>query len=173
MILAASPAHAMASFNANYYVTIAAVIPTLFIAIAVQGGLSDALAGAAQARVGTLIRPALGALTTTRVWLLARPLLRIFGFAYAAIFLITAGLAILIAGWLGEAAALWALVDKKDNLLLLITTLAATGILVIAATAQPFQKLLSAYSEIFRSLYGAVTHAQEEQPAAAPAGPAS
>ncbi len=146
----------MADLNVNYYITVAAVIPTLFIAIAVQGGVSDALATAAQSRASTLIQPAIGALTTTRPWLLLRPLLKILALAYAAAFLLTAGLGILIAGWLGEGAALWALISRKDNPVLLVTTLTATGILVVAATAQPFQKLFGAYADVARTVTAAI-----------------
>jgi hypothetical protein len=167
MILAASSAHATASINTDYYVTIAAVIPTLFIAIAVQGGVSETLATAARDKASPLIRPAVGALTTTRGWPLARPLLRILGVAYAAIFLTVAALGILIAGWIGEGAALWAVVAKQDNPVLLITTLTATGILVIAATAQPFQKLFGAYADVARTITNAVRSAN---PAAAQDG---
>ena len=164
MILAASSTHATASINIDYYVTNAAVIPTLFIAIAVQGGVPDTLATAARDKASTLIRPAVAALTTTRGWLLVRPVLRILGFAYAAIFLTAAALGILIAGWIGEGAALWAVVAKEDNPVLLITTLTATGILVIAATAQPFQKLFGAYADVARTITNAVGSAN---PAAA------
>ena len=96
-----------------------------------------------------------------------RPLLRILGFAYAAIFLTAAALGILIAGWIGEGAALWAVVAKQDNPVLLITTLTATGILVIAATAQPFQKLFGAYADVARTITNAVRPAS---PAAAQDG---
>lgn len=146
-MIAAAPHHA-ASLNANYYITIAAVIPTLFIAIGVQG---DAFVEVAQIAT-TVARPfARGAAGLIKSHTgLARFVLRAVGYLYGAVLVLLAGAGLLLAGLAGEGIALWVLFSGKDNVVFRVCTLAAAALLVIAAGLQPVRTLSKPLNVLFK-----------------------
>jgi hypothetical protein len=109
------------SFNADFYVTCATVIPVLFLAVALQGRLYNSLLKSALNARRQVIEddePALGSLIKAGC-------------------LPSVAYAIWLAGAGGEVCALLALYWRNDSPSLRLIVLLATLILVVAAAASP------------------------------------
>jgi formate-dependent nitrite reductase membrane component NrfD len=125
-IAALAQAAAAPAFNADFYTTAAAVIPTLFIAVAVQHGAVENLLTSAVATSRTAHEDA------SRYWRITLMSLAwtVVAFAYLT----------LTAGGFGEAYAIGALFYRNDTLSRRIPVLIAVVLLTVAVTVVPLSQ---------------------------------
>jgi hypothetical protein len=159
-MIAAAP-HLAASLNTNYYITIAAVIPTLFIAIGVQDGAFGLIARASERTVKYFTPeyekddPHPGGRR-----FLPDPLQQAFSALWRIAVLTGIIIAIFLAGLGGEIAALAVLLSGKDNLVSRSFTFAAAVILVVVAVVQPLQAFITPFKKIRLAVFNRFAHTQ-------------
>ncbi len=124
----AARAAAAPPFNANFYIVAATIIPVLFIALVVQGGVYENLLKAVRAvdRRTARDRPLYEQLAATAAWLVLMPI------AYA----------IVAFGAVSEATAVYALYQQQASITTATLVLAGTIFMVIATAAGPALALL-------------------------------
>ena len=115
-----------------FYATAATVIPVLFIAIAVQGSLAEALLPPAAD-----LRAESGKAPSRRLSLIS------FRFR------VTVAILIGFAGSAAEISAFLVLSSGTDNTAVRIYVLTATILLVVAAAASPANKFLTAAADVY------------------------
>jgi hypothetical protein len=152
--LALAHSHAAAPFNANFYIAAATVIPVLFVAIAVQGTLYEALLKTTSLAGWRLIRTylRLGDIPPGRVAGVAREIAFVVGVIMAPLIFVPAllavlspaafAVAILVSGFSGEAETLLALYRERAGGGIPGHVLAATLILTAAVAAAPAVRLI-------------------------------
>lgn len=131
-------------FNGDFYGAVAAVIPVLFLAIAVQGPLYQDLmnTGRSLIRAGgaTGARKAVRTLGYTALWY----------FGYFTI----------VSGIVGELIALIALSVRRDNLTLRVVLLGMTGFLLLGVAIGPLLALTNRTPQSWQKVQGSAPEPQ-------------